>query len=97
MTENLDEKRLMELAESEHRELHGVYCKLRDLKSSIDTIRDDYLQQARPPEFDKVEALYLMVNDLYGELERYILPASDPESAYNPVDKDLGEGTICPR
>jgi hypothetical protein len=84
----IDESMLGELAESEYRELENVYCKLRDLKTSISEMHDAYLAQATPPEFDKVEAIHLMVDEVFDDLERYLRPECDPDSAYKTVRQD---------
>lgn len=83
--QKLDTKMLEELGESEYRELEYVYCKLRDLKTSITQMHDDYLAQAAPPEFDMVTAIHLMVDEVFADLERYLLPECDPDSAYKTV------------
>ncbi len=88
MTEKMDSNMLEELGESEYRELESVYCKLRDLKASITEMHDAYLAQATPPEFDKVEAIHLMVDDVFDDLERYLRPECDPDSAFRTVKHD---------
>ncbi len=88
MTEKMDSKMLEELGESEYRELASVYCKLRDLKASISEMHDAYLAQATPPEFDKVEAIHLMVDDVFDDLERYLRPECDPDSAFRTVKQE---------
>lgn len=85
MTEKMDVKMLEELGASEYRELETVYCKLRDLKGSIARMHDDYVAQSTPPEFDKVEAIYLMADELFADLERYLRPECDPDSAFKTV------------
>ena len=85
MTEKMDKEMLEELGESEYRELESVYCKLRDLKISISEMHDTYVAQSAPPEFDKVEAIHLLVEDVFADLERYLLPECDPDSAYKTV------------
>lgn len=84
----LDAKMLEELGESEYRELVQVYCKLRDLKTSITQMHDAYVAQATPPEFDKVEAIHLVVDDVFDDLERYLRPECDPDSAYKTVERE---------
>jgi hypothetical protein len=85
MMEKMDKEMLEELGESEYRELESVYCKLRDLKTSISLMHDEYVAQATPPDFDKVEAIHLLVEDMFADLERYLLPECDPDSAYKTV------------
>ncbi|KAF0217254.1 MAG: hypothetical protein FD174_3362 [Geobacteraceae bacterium] len=88
MTEKLNAKRLEELGESEYRELESVYGKLKDLRASIAQMHDDLLKEATPPTFDKLEAIYLMVEDVFAGLERYLLPECDPNSAFEPVRRE---------
>lgn len=87
MTEKMDKEMLEELGESEYRELESVYCKLRDLKTSISQMHDEFVAQATPPDFDKVEAIHLLAEDVFADLERYLLPECDPDSAYKTVRK----------
>lgn len=39
----------------------------------------------QPRQIDKVEAIHLMVEDVFADLERYLLPECDPDSAYKTV------------
>lgn len=88
MTEEFSRNRLEELAESDHRELESCYRLMRDLKELIARIHDDYVAQGTPPTFDRVEAIHLMAVDIYGELERYLIPACAPDVAVNPVERE---------
>jgi hypothetical protein len=83
--EKMDEKMLEELGESEYRELESVYGKLRDLKASITEMHDAYLAQTTPPDFDRVEAIHIMVDEVFADLERYLRPECDPDSSYRTV------------
>ena len=85
--DKMDEKMVAELGESEYRELESVYCKLRDLKGAIAQMHDAYIAQSTPPDFDKVEAIHLMVDGLFDDLERYLRPECDPDSAYKTVKR----------
>lgn len=87
MTEEFDRKRLMELAESDHRELEGFFTRMRDLRELIGRIHDDYVAQGSPPPFDRVEAIHLMAEDIYGELERYLIPACGEDVAVSPAER----------
>ena len=82
MTGTLNIDRLEELGKSEYLELKSVYCKLLDVRELIGRMHDDYLAQAVPPGFDRVEALKLLVGDLCDDLERYVRPICDPDSAF---------------
>lgn len=65
---------LKELGESEYQVLKETYCRLQTLRSDTGTMRDQYVTDGTPPAFDKVEAVYLQVEELYDELERFLLP-----------------------
>ncbi|KIE43048.1 MULTISPECIES: hypothetical protein [Geobacter] len=84
----LDAKMLEELGESAYRELVAVYCKLRDLKTSITRMHDDYVAQAVPPELNRVQAIRLIVDEAFDDLDRYLRPQCDPDSAYRTVERD---------
>lgn len=85
MTDEAVLQRLRELGESEYRELLEVFCGLAALKSSIKEMHDGYLADGAPPEFDRVEAIHILVDQLYASLERFIRPECDPDSAYEPI------------
>lgn len=87
MTEEFDRKRLEELAESDHRELESFYRRMGDLRESIARMHDDYVAQGTPPAFDRVEAIHLMAEDVYGELERYLIAACGPDVAVSPAER----------
>lgn len=81
MAQSRDTKRLEELGESEYRELKDVYCKLRDLKEAIARMHDAYVAQGAPPDFTVVEGIQLQMEEVFDDLERYLLPECDPDSA----------------
>lgn len=86
MTREMEMGRLAELGESEYRELASVYVKLRDLREAIAQMHDVYLKEGTPPSFDGVEAIHLMAEEAFADLERYLLPVCDPDSAFEPVE-----------
>jgi hypothetical protein len=88
MKEKMDSDMLAELGETEYRELEEVYGKLHNLKNAITEMHDAYLAQASPPEFDKVQAIHIMVDALFADLERYLRPECDPDSAYKTVKRE---------
>jgi hypothetical protein len=87
MTEEFDRERLDELAESDHRELEGFYRRMRDLQELIGRVHDEYVAKGTPPAFDQVEAIHLMAEDIYGELERYLIAACGPDVAVRPAER----------
>ena len=95
MTSTLDTKRLAELGESEYVELQSLYCRMRDLKQVIDGMHDGLVGQGTPPDFDGVEAAWLMMDEMYGDLERYLYAECDPSSACNPVERGMEDDVVC--
>ncbi len=85
MTDKMDKEMLGELGESMYQELEVVYRKLRDLKVSVAQMHDEYVAQATAPDLTKVEAIHLMTEDVFADLQRYLLPECDPDSAYKTV------------
>lgn len=96
MSTRLDRERLAELGEREYGELKRVYCRLRDLKEAIDLMHDDFVREAKPPVFESVENIHLLVDDIHADLERFLLPVCDPGSAVGPVEGDGEDDLVCP-
>ena len=88
MAKVFDENRLQELAESDHKELETFYRRMRYIKDFITGINEEYTRKGIPPSFDKIQALHLLSIDIFEELERYLIPACDPEVAVNPVERE---------
>jgi len=63
-------------------ELRDIYCSLGSLKTIIDTMHDEFLNTGTGPSFERVEDAYLMVRDIYDEVERYILPIVGTDSVF---------------
>ncbi len=75
---------LNELGESEYRALKAAYCRIGELKTAVSDMHNRYATTGTPPEFDQVEAVYLQIETLYDELERFLLPLC-AESACGPA------------
>lgn len=71
---------LKELGESEYQMLKETYCRLQGLRSDIKAMHDQYTADGTPPVFDQVEALYLQVEEMFDELERFLLPVCSTSS-----------------
>jgi len=71
---------LMELGESEYRMLKETYCRLQGLRADLKEMHDQYTADGTPPAFDRVEALHLQVEELFEELERFLLPVCSTSS-----------------
>lgn len=63
-----------ELGEKEFTVLKGTYCKLQELRTQIHAVHAAYVADGTPPDFDRVEALKLLMDEVYDELERFLLP-----------------------
>ncbi|TSK05105.1 MAG: hypothetical protein FPO08_16480 [Geobacter sp.] len=81
MTNELRDERLRELAESNYVMLKQTYCSMRQLKDLVDRLHERYLEQGTTFEMDAVSALKLTADGAFEELERYLRPECDPDSA----------------
>ena len=71
---------LKELGENEYQVLKETYCRLQGLRSDIGAMHDRYKADGTAPDFDHVEALYLQMEELHEELERFLLPICSTSS-----------------
>ena len=71
---------LQELGEAEYQVLKDTYCRLQDMRSGINAMRNQYTADGTPPNFDRVEALYVQIEEIFAELERFLLPVCSPSS-----------------
>lgn len=83
MTSELREERVQELGESNYLVLKDSYSAVQRLKGLVDRLHANYLKQGIVPEMDTVMAIKLTTDRLYDELERYLRPECDPDSAYD--------------
>lgn len=83
MATGFREKRVQELGESAYLLLKETYRGLGTLRGLIRDLHDCCLKEGGSLDFDKVEAMNLTMEQIYGELERYLLPECDPDSAYD--------------
>lgn len=83
MTSQMRDERLQELSESNYLMLKDVYCSAQQLKGLIDRLHGRYLDQGIVQEMDTVMAIKFTADRLYDELERYLRPECDPDSAYD--------------
>jgi len=82
MTSSLREERVQELGASAYLMLKGTYGLVRELKGMVDRLHQSGLQQDNRMNFDQVAAIKLTTDRLYDDLERYMRPECDPDSAY---------------
>lgn len=83
MTSEMRDERLQELSQSNYLMLKDVHCSVQQLKGLIDRLHGKYLEQGIVPEMDTVMAIKLTADRLHAELERYLRPECDPDSAYD--------------
>ena len=83
MTSGLREERVQELCESAYLMLKDSHGALHELKGLVDRLHAGYLQQQKSMDFDTIAAIKLTTDRLYDELERYLRPEVDPDSAYD--------------
>jgi len=82
MTSEVRQERVQELSASAYLVLRDSYRLVQELKGMVDRYHAGYLQQGRNPDFDTLSAIKLTTDRLYGDLERYLRPECDPDSAY---------------
>ena len=83
MTSGLREERVRELGESTYHMLKKSHCSVQELKGMVDRLHACCLRQGKSIDFDDVSAIKLTTDRLYDELERYLRPECDPDSAYD--------------
>ena len=75
-------ERVQEISESAYLMLKSSYGLVRELKGMVDRLHQSGLQQGSRMNFDQVAAVKLTTDRLYDDLERYMRPECDPDSAY---------------
>lgn len=90
MTSEMREERLRELSSSNYLMLKQTYCSMQELKGLVDRLHGGYLERGDAQEMDTVTAIKLTADRLYEELERYLRPECDPDSAYDPARPETG-------
>lgn len=82
MNPELREGRVQELGESNYLMLKESYQGIQELKELVDRLHAAYLQ-GETMQMDMVGAIKVTVDRLHDELERYLRPEVDPDSAYD--------------
>jgi hypothetical protein len=82
MTSGLRQERVQELSESAYLMLKESHQSLRELKGLVDRLHEGFLQEQKGVDFDTLAAIKLTTDRMYDELERYLRPECDPDSAY---------------
>ena len=83
MTSSVREERMQELSESAYLMLRDTYKLVRELKGMVDRLHQSGLRQDNRMNFDQVAAIKLTTDHIYDDLERYMRPECDPDSAYD--------------
>ncbi|MCM0083877.1 hypothetical protein L4X63_20025 [Geomonas sp. Red32] len=81
MSEEIREERVRELSESNYLMLRQSYRMVQELKGMMDRFHAGCLQGS-PPDFDTLTAMKITVTRLYDDMERYLRPECDPDSAH---------------
>lgn len=81
MTSGIKEERVRELSESSYLMLRDSYRLVQEMKGMVDRFHANCLQ-GKPVDFDTLAAIKLTANRLYEEMERYLRPECDPDSAH---------------
>ncbi|GFO57478.1 hypothetical protein GMSM_44850 [Geomonas sp. Red276] len=81
MSEEIREERVRELSESNYLMLRQSYRMVQELKGMMDRFHAGCLQ-GRPLDFDTLTAMKITVTRLYDDMERYLRPECDPDSAH---------------
>jgi hypothetical protein len=83
MKADMREGRVQELGESNYLMLKESYGSVQVLKGLVDRLHAACLQQEKGVDFDTLYAVKVTTDRLYTELERYLRPECDPDSAYD--------------
>ncbi|GFO68073.1 hypothetical protein GMLC_16520 [Geomonas limicola] len=89
MTATLRIERVEELSESSYLMLRNTYNMLREMKGMVDRLHLS-ATQGGPASLDQVAALKLTTDRLFDELERYLRPECDPDSADDAARTETG-------
>jgi hypothetical protein len=81
MTSAVREERVRELSGSSYQVLTQSHHLLRELKGMVDRLHANS-RQGKSLDFDTVAAIKLTTDRVYDDLERYLRPECDPDSAY---------------
>jgi hypothetical protein len=85
MDEETTKRIVSELGEAEYAELKETYCKVQELRALIRSIHGAYVAEGTPPAIESVEALSVLMEDLYDGLERFLLPLCTDENSCGPA------------
>jgi hypothetical protein len=72
-----------EIGEKEYAMLQTTYCRLKEMRSRVSAMHAASLEGSAP-DFDQVEALHILMEEAYGELERFVLSVCASEGSCAP-------------
>jgi hypothetical protein len=75
------EERVQELSESSYVVLRESYQLVQELKGMIDRFHANCME-GKAMDYDTLTAIKLTMTRLYDDMERYLRPECDPDSAY---------------
>lgn len=81
MTSGMREDRVHELSDSSYITLRDSYRLVQEMKGMVDRLHVSCVQ-GKPVDFDNIAALKLVMDRLYDDMERYMRPECDPDSAH---------------
>ncbi len=66
------------LGESEFTVLSSAYCKLHGVRDYLASMHDVNLKDGIPPTFSEVEAVRILTEEVFDDVEKYVLALADP-------------------
>ncbi|HJV66797.1 MAG TPA: hypothetical protein VJ550_13745 [Geomonas sp.] len=91
MTSEIREERVRELSESSYLMLRQSYRMVQELKGMVDRFYTG-CYQGKSMDFDSLSAIRLTTERLYEDMERYLRPECDPDSAHPEAMTETQEG-----
>jgi hypothetical protein len=82
--ETATKKLLEEIGEIEYGVFKDTYCKLQDLRSLYNGIYETMSSTGVMPDFKQLQAVHLLLEDVYRELEHFLLPLCAEEEGCGP-------------
>jgi hypothetical protein len=81
MTSAVKEERVRELSDSSYVVLRDSYRLVQEMRAMMDRFHTGVMQ-GKPMDYDTLTAIRLTMNRLYDDMERYLRPECDPDSAH---------------
>lgn len=81
MTSGVREERVHELSDSSYTVLRDSYRLVQEIRGMMDRFHDGVMH-GKPVDYDTLTAIRLTITRLYDDMERYLRPECDPDSAH---------------